>query len=894
MPKKPRLFILDANALLHRAWHALPMLTAPDGQVVNAVYGVFAVITKALEEHAPDAMVACWDTEAPTFRHIAYEAYKAHREEQPKELYAQVPLIKEGFAALGIPSVELDGYEADDLLGTLAMRGRNMGWEITIVTSDRDALQLVGQDICVLAFKKGMSETILYDETEIERQYGLASQQFVAFKALRGDASDNIPGIKGIGEKTATALLQKYHTLEGVFRAAHEAASDLPVGLRKRLLEGEASMPEMLKLVTIDTDVPIEWKPKATAFPAHADELRAFFLRMGFRSLIKKMDATITGAPIEEEHTSKPEKREKRVSEYEDLEIEDERAALSLMEEARCHDGVVVRVARGTEGTLFARDIEGIAFGIGRRIFLIRSALMKKSDAVRRIVHAYVEDPALPKIMHDAKREAHALMTMGATLRGLALDTMLAGYLLGAGDRDHDLPTLAMRYAFYACEKEASVFRQVEAILRLGSPLRAALEETGARSVLGRFELPLVPILFGMERVGIRIDAPYLRQLSQELTKEKKTLEKKMQSAAGRAFNPASPGQLAEILFEELNLPTKGIKKGKTGFSTAAPELEKLRGLHPLVDMVDQYRELSKMLSTYVDVLPAMAGVDGRVHTTFNQAVTATGRLSSSDPNLQNIPIRTELGRRIRHAFVSDPGFVLLSCDYSQIELRVVAALAQDQKMLAAFRRNEDIHTATAAAIWKTPAERITKDQRRIAKAINFGLIFGQGPQGLAQVSGISVAEAKVFIAAYFDEYQGIKKYMDETKALAHRLGYVETLFGRRRFLPDIHSPAPQLRAQAERMAVNMPVQGTDADLIKLAMIAVANILPDLSFRSRMLLQVHDELLFEVPETEIEHVAATLKETMEQVEKIGVPIIVDTKVGTNWDEMKSIIFSTSG
>ncbi len=884
MPKKPLLLILDANALLHRAWHALPPLTAPSGMVVNAAYGVFSVVMKLLNEQKPDAFVACWDTEATTFRHEAYKEYKAHREEQPDELYAQLPLVKEGLALLGVTNLEKDGFEADDLIGTIAVRAKKKGWTSLIVTSDRDAFQLIQPDVSVLTFKKGVSETVLYDDAELMRQYQLTPEQFLEYKAMRGDPSDNIPGIKGIGEKGATELLKKFGTLKGILRAAHDKASDISPSTRQKLLAAEQELPDILRLVTIEKHVPITFEPeKGSARVQDEAKVRSFFLTWGFATFARRF-----GGETVDEKEKKVMQKKGRVMKSVSASIETSKEALAILDGMTEGESVVIQVAQGMVGSLFGSKVEGVACATKNGAWLFPSKILEVKEVQTRF-QKFLLDPSVSRVAHDGKQQMVGLEELGFEAGAWSFDTFLAAYVLGAGERNHDLPSIAQRYADIALPVGASATSEAEAVYKLVPILKKALNEENLTSVLERFDLPLIPVLRDMERAGILIDKPYLAKLADEMRHDKQALEKKMMRAAGREFNPASPSQLAEILFDELKLPTKGVKRGKTGYSTAAPELEKLRGSHPLIEMIEEHRELAKLLSTYVEVLPTLADKGSRVHTTFNQAVAATGRLSSTDPNVQNIPIRTELGRRIRRAFVAPKGFVLLSCDYSQIELRLVAALAKDEEMLAAFRRGEDIHTATAAAIWKIKKEEVTKDQRRIAKAINFGLIFGQGPQGLSVAAGIPFADAKTFIATYFEVYRGVKNYMEETKALAHKLGYVETLFGRRRSLPEIHSTMHQVRAQAERMAINMPVQGTDADLMKLAMIEVRRTLPSISKDTRMLLQVHDELLFEVPEKEVKKVAQFVKDAMENVEKLAVPIVVETKAGKNWEEMEKLV-----
>lgn len=929
---KKRLFILDANALMHRAWHALPPLTNGKGQVVNAVYGTMMVMMKLFENEHPDACVACWDTEAATFRHEAYKEYKAHREEQPDELYAQIPLIQEGLATLGVDSLELDGYEADDLIGTIATRAHAEGWEVMIVTSDRDALQLVEPGISVMAFKKGVTETVLYDEVEVKKQYGLTPAQFLEYKIIRGDPSDNIPGIKGIGEKGATDLLQRFGTLEGILVAAHDETSELTKSIREKLLAAEGEVPALRSLVTIVRDVPITWEIRPL-MKRDEDTLQTFLREMGFKTMLKKMQEG-------EEKTDKPSRKEPLEIKASDetcracvvVCVEHVEEVVRMVEKIQQAKEVVVHVARGVQGSLFGEAIEGVIFGIMSSdserkdfsdlrnssahhlvsndssdsprsekslrsesvpfvvsdaicLFEVPATLIRKDAKVKKVCQELLNAHSVCLSAHDAKMQMKGLHALGLEAEKWGFDVMLGAYLLSAGERNHDLPSVILRYTGVTIAQDAAPLKQAEMIVRVLAPVREALVEQQLMDVLQRFEMPLVPVLARMEEAGIRIDRDYLASLTTEFRAERVRLEKEMVEMAGRGFNPASPTQLAEVLFVDLRLSIKGIKKGKTGYSTAASELEKLRGQHPIVEKIEDYREVSKLLSTYVEVLPLLADAEGRVHTTFNQAVTATGRLSSSDPNLQNIPVRTELGRRIRGAFVAPKGRVLVSCDYSQIELRLAAALSKDPAMMEAFMHGEDIHQSTAAKIWGIPLKEVTKDQRRAAKAINFGILYGQGAHGLAATAGIPYAEAKTFIEKYFQVYSHFRAYIEETKALSRTLGYTETLFGRRRLMPEMLSAIPMLRAQAERMAINMPLQGTAADLMKLAMIEVDRKLLSVCAEAKMLLQVHDELVLEVPEKDATRVAVFVKETMEQVEKMGVPIVVDMKIGRSWADM---------
>lgn len=868
-----RLFILDANALLHRTWHAIRPLTNPEGLVVNCVYGMTMSALKLLADEKPDAFVACWDTEAPTFRHEAYEAYKANRKQKEDELYAQIPWVKEGFDFIGIPSLALDGYEADDLIGTIATQAKKAGWDVTIVTGDRDALQLIEPGISVMAFVKGVSVTKMYDAKALLEEYGLTPEQFLEYKALRGDPSDNIPGVKGIGEKGATDLLKTYGTIKGTLKAAHDMKSKMSDATRAKLIAAEHELPAILKLVTVERHVPITWKPDITNFPKNKERLLEFLHRMGFTSLIHRIP--------NDKKTISPTRNAHDVGES-FIGVQDVSKALNELAD---EDVISVTVPLIPQGSLFGPDPNGLVLASAKKAYQFTGETVKKE---RKMFAAFLSDSEHRFVAHDGKKENASLRLLGLPTPAWGFDTMLASYLLGAGERNHDLDAIASKYLGIQLGVEASATSRASAVALLVPLLESALKEEKLDGVFSRFELPLIPVLDEMEREGILIDRPYLAKLSREMSADKKAIEKKMQEATQYEFNPASPIQLADVLFNKLKLPTKGIKKSKSGFSTAASELEKLAGTHPIIKLIEDYREVSKLLSTYVEVLPVLADKNGRIHTTYNQAVAATGRLSSTEPNLQNIPIRTELGRKIRRAFLAKPGYKLLSCDYSQIELRLVALLAHDKNMLQAFREGLDIHTATAAAIWDIKPAEVTKDQRRIAKAINFGLIFGQGPQGLAQVAGITFGEAKEFIAKYFEAYSGVKIYMEQTKMLARSLGYVETLFGRKRYLPEIDSQMHMVRAQAERMAINMPVQGTDADLMKLAMIEIYKTLPTISKDTRLLLQVHDELVLEVPEAEVKRVATFVKHTMETVVKLDVPIVVETKSGSNWEEMTSI------
>lgn len=891
---KETALLIDANALIHRAWHALPPLTSPDGRLVNAAYGFTSVLLKILAAERPTYLAVCWDTPEPTYRHLAYAEYKAQREEQPEEFYAQMPIVKEIVRAFGGTNVERPGYEADDLLATFASRLAKKDVNVTLLTSDHDVWQMIAPNVRVVAFKKGVSETATIDAKNIKELSGLTPGQIADFKALRGDPSDNLKGVPGIGEKTATDLLQSYKNFEGVFKAAHDEKSALTPSLRRRLLDGEDSARKTLPLVRLVTDAPVSETAKDLfRRPPDEDALRRTFTTLGFKTLLARALGSASRKERASEHATertvpptapKPSRGSSKIRHALSPSVKD---AIGILNAARAQGALIVRPVEEPRASLF-REAPAIALGTSDETALFSESHLadaKIRDAFRRVL----EDEAIEKIGHGLKAAWHWAKNRGIALKGIRFDAEIASYILSGGEGAHDLASLAAaRLDALLTESEGRPLQEIDAIRALRSFFGEGLAAQNLTRVMDRFETPLIPILAEMEDAGILIDRPYFKTLTGDFRAEKTRLETDMTRLAGEPFNPGSPQQLARVLFDVLKIPSKGLKRGKTGISTAASELEKLEGAHPIVEKIGEYREVAKLLSTYVEALPEQASSGGRVHTTYNQALTSTGRLSSSNPNLQNIPIRTELGRKIRRGFVAPRGFRLLSCDYSQIELRIVAALAKDPKMLEAFNQRQDIHVATAAAIWRVTPDHVTKDERRAAKAINFGIIYGQGPQGLSKSAGIPFDDAKRFIEEYFRVYAGVREYLDGTKAFARANGFVETLFGRRRAIPDINSPLPQFRAAAERMAVNMPVQGTAADLIKLAMIRVASAMPRISTRTRMLLQVHDELVFEVPEAEVRTVARAVADLMENAEKIGVPVVVDAKSGRNWDEMTGV------
>lgn len=879
---KDTALLIDANSLIHRAWHALPPLTTPDGKLINAAYGFASVLLKIVREMHPTYLVACWDTPEPTFRHEAKPEYKAQREEQPQDFYDQFPIVKKIVEAFGGANVELPGYEADDLLATVAVRLAKKNIAVSLLTSDRDVWQMVSPEIhAIVPALKGAEDATVIDPKTLKERTGLTAEQIPDYKALRGDPSDNLKGVPGIGEKTATDLLQKFKTMEGVFKAAHNAKSDLSPSVRAKLVAGEKEARETLPLVQLVLNVPITATDESFKRKTVDDEaLKTLFLSLGFKTLLARALGSKEAADVVEHGARNMERKKDEIVVASSLE--------AILVEAKEEKRLVIRPITETQTTLF-QSAPFIALASRAHVLLVTTEMAKEKQHRKRLSDIF-SDATVAKVGHGLKDAWHWAHNQGFSLEGLSFDVEIASYLLASGESGHDLESLAsIRLGQSFADTAEKPLLEVAAIRELAEQLEKELQAEHLDAFMARFETPLLSILGKMEEAGIKIEVPYFKTLSDDFRSTKQRLEKEMESLAGEPFNPASPQQLGRVLFDVLKISTKGIKRGKTGISTAAAELEKLEGAHPIIEKIGEYREVAKLLSTYVDALPLLADNDGRVHTTFNQTVAATGRLSSTNPNLQNIPIRTPLGRKIRRGFVAQKGFQLLSCDYSQIELRVVAALAKDDAMLDAFRRGIDIHTATAAAIWNIAIEDVTKDQRRSAKAINFGIIYGQGPFGLAKTADISHDDAKRFINEYFYVYSGVRNFLDETKALARSRGYVETLFGRRRSTIEINSSRPEIRAAAERMAINMPVQGTAADFIKLAMVAVDKKLSSISARATMLLQVHDELVFEVPVDEVAIVAHAVKDLMEHVEKIGVPIVVDTKAGLNWEEMSPVV-----
>lgn len=910
--------IIDGNALLHRAWHAIPPLKTKSGEVVNAVYGFATILLKALKELKPTHAAVAFDTPAPTFRHKEFEAYKAQREKKPDELYRQIDRIKELLDALRIPSYSKEGFEADDCIASMvaSVRSAHPDTEIAIVTGDKDTFQLIDEKTSVYALKRGITDTEIYNEAAIADRYGLVPAQLNAVKALSGDSSDNIPGVKGIGEKTALDLVQRYGTLEKIYDAAeHPEANGVEVispHTRELLVaqrEGAYMSYHLVQLVS-DLDIGFSFGSCTLGLPDQ-EKVAALFQELEFKSLLGRVHDVMQGYAEQYDGASLVNSGEGDGRRFAVPSTVSYRLAQDEQEIRQCISDLRMHApfAFDTETTsldVFTARVVGISVSYQKA-----SAYYIPWQAVgetgKQELAAVLEDVSIPKLGHNSKYDIAVLMNEGIHVRGVAFDTMLAAYLLNPGTRSYGLDALSFsefghqkipitaligegknqitmdrvpiaKISVYACEDADFTYRLYE-------KYRKELEESGQSRLLSDIEVPLIPVLFAMEHAGVLLDMKCIANLSKEVHAALEEQRKEIHALAGEEFNINSTQQLKMILFEKLGIEAPKLKRGKTGVSLAASELEKMKGLHPVIDHILAYRELGKLVNTYIDVLPTLISpVDGRIHTSFNQTIAATGRLSSSNPNLQNIPVKTALGRKMRSCFVAQAGCRLLAADYSQVELRIIASLAQDKAMIESFREGIDIHRATAARINGVTPEDVTSDQRRAAKEVNFGVLYGMGPGGLAKSTGLSFAQAAVFIDKYFAAYPAIREYMDQCIALARSCGYSETFFGRRRYLPDLESGMPQLRAAAERAAINMPVQGTAADIMKLAMIAVHNKISDRK-DIRMILQVHDELVFEVEENAVKRYAQIIKEEMESVANLTVPLIVDVKAGISWEEM---------
>lgn len=890
-----KLLLIDGNALMHRAYHGVPPLTTGSGEQVNAIFGFMMLFLRAVQDLQPDYVMFAFDRSAPTFRHQLSADYKATRQKMDEDLAKQIPRLKQVVAAFDLPVFETDGFEADDIIGTIAhIANQKPNLHTYILTADMDATQLVNDRTSVYTAKQKLSEVVTYDIEGVKAKFGgLAPSQIVDYKALRGDTSDNIPGVPGIGEKTATQLLAEYQDLDSVYANIEK----LKPRTQELLKSGKESAYLSKTLATIKTDVPLEVDfDSSDTHSYNADEVTQLFQELEFRSLIPKLPAA-SGQPNLASQT------EAAPTDYQLIESREQLVKVLADLKKSSH------VAFDTEGTSLS-PWDGRIIGASLSVKEHTGFYIPWTDWSEPLLKDFFQDNSIAKVAHNAKFDVEMLHQAGVQVSNVTFDTMIAAYILKEGLGRFGLKELAFNeFGINATPiteligTGANQKTMDQVPVEQVAPYAAAdadhtwqlfqlyqkqfQTQPKLKELFDSIEMPVAKVLATMEETGILLDEALLKQMSHDLGKQLMQLESGIYDAVGHHFNINSPKQLAEVLFDQLGLPNS--KKTKTGRSTDESVLQSLKTAHPVVDMILQYRELYKLKSTYIEALPAQVSpIDGRLHTSYSQAVAATGRLSSSNPNLQNIPIRTEAGRRIREAFIADPGHQLLSVDYSQIELRLLAHVSNDPALLDAFKSGQDVHAATAAKVFNSPVDQVTPDQRRAAKTINFGIMYGQSAHGLSVQLGITRAEAAQFIEDYFAVYQGVKKYLDDSIKQAHQQGFVETLSGRRRRIPELTSSNYQIRSGAERMAINMPIQGTAADIIKIAMVNIQNHLEEHNTTTKMLLQVHDELVFTVPPDELDTILPVIKKYMESAMDLSVKLEAEAKIGHNWGQMEKV------
>lgn len=854
-----KLIAIDGNSLMHRAYWALPSMTAKTGVPTGAIFGFVNMLLKLLQ-YEPSHLVVAFDMHAPTFRHEEYDEYKAGRRETPDDLRAQFPLVKELLTKMGIAVCECERYEADDIIGTYARLANENGIDALLVTGDRDALQLVSTKTHVLMTKKGITDTVEYDEATLFEQYGLKPTQMVDLKGLMGDSSDHLPGIPGVGEKTALKLLQKYGTLEETLKRAEEESGSLRTKLTENAQLGRMSY----RLGTIHTDAPVTTPLEGCAFtPPQMAQAAPMMHELELRSLISRLPqggANVAAASVEAA-------REVVTHKVSDL------AALQALSQTL---KAAKKVALFADGALFAAASEEEQYEIVLSATLFDAGLDETQvmDAFKPLF----ESEQTQKLFFDSKRFLHLAARHGTEIKGAYFDAMIADYLLHAIHPADSLKTLC-------AERLGLQTPAACALFRLEREMLEELKEKELLSLYQTVELPLTRVLFDMERTGFRVDLGALKELGDSFASRISSLEESIYEHAGSRFNILSPKQLGTVLFDTLGLPA--LKKNKSGYSTDAETLEALEDKHPIVKYITEYRFLSKLKSTFIDGLLTLTDAKtGRVHTSFNQNVAATGRISSTEPNLQNIPVRTEVGREIRKAFVASEGNVLVGADYSQIELRLLAHMSGDQRMISAFLDGADIHARTASEVFGVPFEQVTAQQRSAAKAVNFGIVYGISDFGLAKNLGVTRKQAGDYIKMYLDRYSGVRAYMQGAVEEGKRLGYVKTLMGRRRELPELQSSNYNTRSFGERVAMNMPLQGTAADIIKLAMVRVYEALQKEGLKAKLILQIHDELIIDAPVEEAARAGEILRECMQNAMRLSVPLLADVRTGHSWFDTK--------
>ena len=842
-----KLLILDGNSVINRAFYGVRLLTTHEGQFTNAIYGFLNILEKLEKEEQPEAVCVAFDLHGPTFRHLQYDGYKATRHAMPEELAQQMPIMKQVLQAMNIPIYECQGWEADDVIGTVGTICANNGWECVIATGDRDSLQLIDEHVHVklVISKPGQTTATLYDPQKFREEYGFDPPKMVDLKALMGDSSDNIPGVAGVGPKTATDLLLKFGSLDGVYTNLQDPS--IRPKLREKLEAGKESAYLSYDLATIRTNAPIDFEPKdAIVQPYNKPELYQLFQKLEFVKLIDKYG--LRGADIVETTT--------------------------VSKVTRLPQSEAVPDSCDGFALYFAPDNSvGIAWQTGVCVVTPLEAMQLMPFLMS----------STNGVCHDLKTTLHILDDMGMPHSDFVFDTALAAYDLNPSQSDYAVSKLATNYLGISVD-DADAASCAEAVWHLCKILRDELKKNQLQNLYEEIEYPLCWVLYKMEKAGVAIDREQLEQFGNMLAQRIDDCESVIFSYSGVPFNINSTKQLGELLFETLGLPP--VKKTKTGYSTNADVLEKLKNKHPIIPAIMDYRMLTKLKSTYADGLMKVIGEDGRIHTTFQNLVTATGRLSSTEPNLQNIPVRTDLGAEIRKMFIPQTGCVLVDADYSQIELRVLAHIAEDETMQEAFRGGMDIHTVTASQVFDVEPEHVTALQRRNAKAVNFGIVYGISEFSLAEDIGVSRYEAKSYIDSYLANYHGVRDYMKNVVAKAHESGYTLTMYGRRRYVPELKSANFNIRSGAERVTLNTPIQGSAADLIKLAMIRVDRALSEHYPEARLLLQVHDELIVECPEGIAQQVADLVSKEMENVAKLSVPLEAEAKWGNSWYEAK--------
>lgn len=898
MAKQQKLAIIDAHALIHRAYHALPPMSTPEGIPTNAAYGFTSMLLKMVSQLKPTHVVAAFDMKGPTFRHAEYAEYKANRKAPSDDLIPQFEVVRDIVRAFNIPVLEKKGFEADDVIGTIAKQfGGTM--PIVIITGDNDALQLVTDTTSVFSMKRGITDTILYTPEVVQEIWGFEPKFVPDYKGLAGDSSDNIKGVVGIGAKTAKDLISQYGSLEEII--AH--VDNLSPRVQKRLIGHESDAFTSRKLATIHRDVPVAFKLEDAVFKEYdMTRVRTLFQKLGFKTLLARLPESNDGMQPtldfgKQEVILMPDHYAIVISDADQQALREQLSQAALVSFDTETDGLGGRNS----------PIIGMSFAIHEEDKIRAWYVPADTESVQQW-KSFFEDSRIHKTGHNLKYDIEVLMQSGITMQGIVFDSMLASYLLRSGSRLHGLDDLAQEKLNYTpipitdligSGKNQKSMREVpletlaryacedaEVALRLYDVFLPELQQEKLLDVLLNIELPLFPVLAHMETTGVAVDRNVLQKMSTKIEQRISSLEQQIYSSAGETFNINSPKQLRVILFERLNLPTVGIKKTQTGYSTAADELEKLHDAHPIIPLMSEYRELSKLKNTYLDALPDLIDTKtGRIYASFNQTIAATGRLSATNPNLQNIPVRTELGREIREAFIARPGHVFVKADYSQLELRIAAHMAHDSKLLFAFRAGQDIHRATASLVFSVELQKVTDDMRRQAKTLNFGVLYGMGSQSFARAANISVEEARSFIDRYKKEYSGIELFIEETLSSARTRGYVETMFGRRKYVPELASKNPAIRAAAERATFNFPIQGTEADILKKAMITLFAAIQEKYQKVAIVLTVHDELVCEVPAELAQEFAGVMKHTMEGVLKLDAPLVVDVGIGPNWNDV---------